>query len=425
VESTSGWDDLRKYLFIYLLILGCYVFFKDLLPDWDEPYYMEFADAIKKFLPHFDLAGIFGLYHTPKFSGITALPLYHIVLASIGLLTNAYQVLRLANVFCLLILVPVFAKIHMLLYGREDFFKQLSFVFFPIAFTHAFLIYTDYPALFFVVLALYFELEKIHWLSALTLIAGFCVRQSVAPWIVFVPLIGRAVSAPSISLREALRTFDISQLKKRWLHLAALAGIAAFVIVNHGFSMGDKEAQGTGKFSIGNILVFYLFAFFFFLPGAIANIKEHARALIKSEAAVMALLAVFALFMLLYGPPVHPYNEWLTHRGTQFFVRNNIVHWTMDNLWLRVLGFACATIGFLEINRPLRKDIARILTVASIVAVAPFNVTDVRYAMVPFAFYVILRDEKNPTVAKVQTVWLFVVSLAWFWAVRKELCTPF
>ncbi len=424
-KSEYGWGELKYTLFIYSLILVCYLFFKDLLLDWDEPYYQDFVNAIKKYLPHFDLPGIFALYRTQKFSGITSLPLYHIVLAGIAQFTDTYQVWRLAGVACLLILVLVFSKIQLRLYGQEDFFKQLSFVFFPIAFTHAFLLYTDYPALFLVILAFYFEVEKKHWLSALTLAAGFCTRQSVAPWLILVPMIGQAVSVRSISAMEVLATFTGPELKKRWLHIAAMAGIIAFVMLNHGVSMGDKQAQGTGKFSLGNIFIFYLFAFFFFLPGAIANIKTHTRELVKDHTTVMILLGAFACFMFLYGPGLHFYNTWLTHRDTQFFVRNNIVYWTMHNIWWRVLAFACAVIGFLELNRPVRKDLAWILTAASIICVAPFNVTDVRYAMVPFAFYVILRNEENPRLARVQAVWLCVISFTWFWAVRRELCTPF
>ncbi len=422
--ATSERRQLIRYSFIYLIVVVCYLFYKTRSPDWDELYYMDFIYAIKKLILQHKFASILGLYHTAKFSGITSLPGYYVLVAILALLFPSDQSMRLVNVTFLFVLVVVFSKIQESLFGKDDFLKQLSFVFFPVTFTLSLLIYTDYAALFFVMISFYFELQRRYPLAALSLVLGFLVRQSIAPWIVLIPLICHSVQEPSSSTRGMLSILSASELKKRWLHLLSLLAFLAFVMINGGVAMGDKAAQATGKFSIGNIFVFYLFSCIFFLPGAIANIRKHVRGLLNSATAILALLAVFILFLFLYKPPVHSYNIWLQHRGT-FFIRNNIVHWTMNNTSLKVAAFLCAVIGFLELNRTLRKDVASILTVAAAISLAPFNVIDIRYGVIPFAFYVILRNEQDAKLWKIQTIWLLLISMTWLWGVRMELFTPF
>jgi len=423
------------YGLIYSMVAACYFFYRDRLPDWDEPYHLEFIEAIRNLIAHGQFTSIMALYHGEKFSGLAMLPGYHIVAAIVSMWFPTYQALRLVNLSFLMILVVVVARIQKQIFQRDDFLKLVCFAFFPVTFTHALLIYTDYATLFCVTIAFYCEIKKQHFLSGLALLAGFFTRQSIVTWLVFLPLLAYCAQEQMQpeSWQQTARAFFSpqglkAQLKRYWFHVVLFGGFVVFLIVNHGIAVGDKDAQPTGAFSIGNIFIFCLFSFIFFLPGAIWNFRQHLRTLLRNDMAIAAVLLAFTAFMFLFPGPestLHIYNTWLAHRDTQYFIRNNVVHWVVTNLALRIVAFLFAVIGFLEIHRTLSTKTAAVMTVATWMSLAPLAVMDVRYAMIPFGLYVILRNELNENLYKLQALWLFIISLSWLWGVKMEIFTPF
>ncbi len=428
--ATVSWTQNRAFrealwqASLAVILLAFYLFYSTRPLDGDEHTYENFTNAIRDLIKNNNLLSLFDLYASDKFSNVTSLPGYFLLVGYAKVLFPASQTFRLINVIFLFFSGIVFDRCRRKIYTDTDPYQKWGFIFFPVSFTLAYLIFTDFPALFLVLSAFFLELKGLCLLSTLVLVAAFFVRQSIAPWILLIPLL--VEFAPGRSLPAAAWTdIILKHLRRRWHTIVLLCGIAAFVILNNGFAMGDRNFHETGKFSIWNIINFYFFAGVFFLPSILAHLKAHIDNLSKfGWISAACLLAVLGIYYYGTKGPLHPYNGWLEHAGG-FFIRNLVLRYQADSIIFTVISIVLITFGAMEINRGLSWRMKAVLTAGVIASLAPFNVIDIRYAIIPFMFYMLFRREEDTRIQVVQVSWLILISVTWFVGTKYYLWTQF
>ena len=388
--SASLFQRLRNYawpLLFAALILLSYFFYRERIPDWDEPYYMDLIVAINNLIQKGQLHTLFSLYQTPKFSGITSLPLYFTVLGYFRELTNAYSYYRLVNVILLFFCTMVFLRCRKKISPKKPELDALGFLFFPVTFTLSFLLYNDYTALSAVLFAFLLEIEGNILASALVLFIGFFIRQSIAPWFVLVPVFGTLLNPDeNIGIWPAVR-----MILKRPATLFLIFCVLVFIYLNHGFSMGDKISQASGKFSVGNLFNFYFFCGLFFLPSIFRHAKIHFENFRLRPLSSVFIVGLTACALYIHvNAPLHAYNGWLDHKGT-VFIRNWVVHLQKESLVFQAISFFLVLLGALEINLNLNRKTIFWLTLGVVLSIAPFNVIDIRYGIIPMTFYLLFK----------------------------------
>ncbi len=416
--------SLRLYgwpLIFAVATLATGAFYWNRTPDWDEPYYMDLIVAIRNLIEAGQLHQIFAIYLTPKFSGITSLPLYFIILGYLKLLSDFVPVFRAPNVILMFCSTLIFVRCRKKINPLHPELNGLGFLLFPVTLTLSLLIYNDYTALFMVLCAYWLETKGRSLTSAAVLFIGFFIRQSIAPWFVLVPIFA-TLSRPDESLGIVPA---IHMTLRRPATLFLIFCVCVFVFLNHGFSMGDKVAQASGHFSIGNLINFYFFSGLFFLPSFLAHAKSHSLPMMRSPIlSAWGLVTVASALVIHVNADLHPYNTWLDHKGT-VFIRNWVVHLQREELAFQILSFFCVCFGLLELNYQLPRKLVFWLSLGVVVSLAPFKVIDIRYSIIPMTFYLLFRRSEVGKLEVIQISWQIMLSLTWLAGVKFYLWTPF
>lgn len=268
---------------------------------------------------------------------------------------------------------------------RASTFATMSALTFPTIFPFIYLVYTDIPALTFIVAAIWAHLSHRNHLAAWLIAIAFLMRQDAIIWLV--PLF--LLSCVPILRELDWKRPDIAILRRLLNENASyiFVGIlfVVFLIVNGGVAVGDKSAHPSSYIGLGNFYYFLMASAVLFAPLLIGRIS-HVRSLLyrRWHIIIPALFFGWFLFVSTYATN-HPYN------GDPRFLHNLPVLFLRTGAEAFFLGYlisAYAVLAFLTV-RPIPY---RYLVFAgtAVLAMLPHWMLEPRYSMAAFLFVPIL-----------------------------------
>jgi len=379
---------LLIFTIVLMLGAGLYAFIADPALHADEKY-------------HFPQIQIFCNGNLQMLPTIATLPGYHLVSAAIISVFDGcpQQAARAVSFFAGAASIIVAFLIARKLHGeREGLLKMAQFAAFPLLFPLFFLIYTDALSVLFMLTSFYFMLERKPSLSGIAAILGVLVRQGNIFWLIFILLYGY-LNEKSEGKKSLARYAG-----EKWVFIAGIAMLAllAPLIVSSQFAASEREMHPLGYAGLGNIFFLLAIFFFLFLPANIRSILEAINNHDYCKKITLALLlAIFAAYMLTFSN-THPYNH------NMFFLHNQILAAMTSSALAKALAFLPIALSLLAISRArLSIPNGKWFYVIAALSLIPAWMIEQRYAIVPLAFFIVLRKPESER-SELLTLALFI-----------------
>jgi alpha-1,2-glucosyltransferase len=319
--------------------------------------------------------------------------------------------LRFHSFLAALAAILVFFGIERRFEGADAGVKTWQFAFLPTLYPFFFLIYTDLPSLFFILVAFYFVLKGNWPLTAFFGTASVLIRQTNVVWLAFFLVL---LYAGKYGGRLNPKDFLEFVLESRafW---AVFFLFGVFMMVNRGVALGDREKHPV-SLHVGNVY-FILFSFFFiFLPLCLSRVKEVMRLLLRKE--ILALLALFFLVYWFGFTADHPYNR--PELGC--YLRNRVLRIAASNVWMRLLFFGIASYSLLCLMTvKLKENRCYLLYPATLLFLLPAWLIEPRYALIPLTLFLAMRERQKVRVECAGVIYSIIFSLLLFQRVQHKL----
>ncbi len=348
---------------------------------------------------------------------LTNIPGYHwlvtVVLWPFG--TQSLGAARLVTALFTAVAVVLVHRIRRQLHPADAQRTAALFLFLPVTFAYGFLVYTDIPALAFLLAALLATLRERHVVSALLLVASMAMRQNNVLWVVFLavlaawPLLCEAV----VMLRRGRlppRAWWAALLARIWPYLAAFGGFCAYWASNGSIAYSTAQSAYSHpdfRPDVGNP-IFLLVAAALLLPfQVIAGWRRAfgigaARGWGRAVALAIAVLLAYAVFFRVQ----HPSNLFTGN------VRNQLLLAVAEGGWLG-WGFgllAALAAGGLLFSPPVMRR-AGLWLPFSIFFVGASWMIETRYILVPLTLLLLFRRPQADWQERVTLAAWIVLSL--------------
>lgn len=351
---------------------------------------------------HFDRIQALRGGHEPAIPA-SSLHTYHAVLAAISSAVGAESIgdTRLLSLLLGLLCVPAGFGIVRKLDPQGASLAAAQLFFLPILLPFFFLLYTDSLGLLCVLLAVLLAWDGCVWGAALASIAGVLIRQTHVVCMLFAFLLpyvrthGWRVEMAAV----------IGHLRRGWLFLLGFAGFAAFVIVNKGVAIGDREYHPAFTLHAGNILFALFVVCVVFLPLHAANLPRIARLLRERPWWLLAVAGGVCFF--LFGANFdHPYNDW------DHCLRNKVLNRVEDSALYRAVFAAGVVLALLSLAvTELRDRSFTLLYPIAVLSLAPAWLVDPRYTIPALALFALFRARQSWALEWAILGWCALLSL--------------
>lgn len=357
-------------------------------------------------------------FHTPQIWGfyngdftiakeLTMLPAYHAAIAGLLKAAGFFSVdfARFIHMLLSLWALPVFYGVCRTLSQQQADTRTLLFLSCPVILPFFSLIYTDLPSLVLVLLMVYFSLRSVHWLAAAIGLLAIATRQTNLIWLCYCATLVIADQwqqkgwAGFKEVKTGLWPLFLKLLPYGLVVFAA----GVFFLLNKGVAVGDAH-QHTISLNLSNLYFFLLISFVFLLPYNLANIGAIAELFRRQPKLWFVLGGGFILFMATYSAN-HQYNSF----GLSFYLRNVILHYTINYPALKLLTFVPVAWMFLSfavfLRQSDRKLALGLLYLFGCLSFIPLPLIEQRYYMVAFVLFLALKPNHS---AKLDMVTLFL-----------------
>jgi alpha-1,2-glucosyltransferase len=204
----------------------------------------------------------------------------------------------------------------------------VQFTFLPILFPQFFLVYTDVPAMLFVLLMMLAAVKRrYHAAGALGFISCL-MRQNDLIWMAF-------VLSWSYLRDNGWNWIPVRQFVARyWTFIATAMAMLVFIAANGGqIALGDAKAHPLGSLHLSNVFFLLFVAFFLFVP-LWAGYRSELTDRLRSRWTWLGLVVLFPVFWLGFVNS-HPYNQ----DGGDFYLRNALLIYFTSTAALKLLFF--------------------------------------------------------------------------------------
>lgn len=337
--------------------------------------------------------------------GLTMIPGYHVIIAAVMWLTGGAEFSARAGTFVLsLATVFTFYALARSLDNGSAGTRLLQFTFLPILFPQFFLLYTDVPAMLFVLLMLLAAVKRRYALAGLFGLISCLMRQNDIIWVAF-------VLSWSYVRDNGWRLIPVGQIVARfWAFFATGLAFVAFVVLNHGqIALGDATAHPLGPLHLDNVCFLLFVAFFLFLP-LWWGYRSEIRATLGNRWLYAALLALLPVFWFGFTNS-HPYNN----GGADFYLRNAILIYSAATPMHKLLFLLPVLLSIVFFTAaPLRERSWLMLYPFTVLALLPEWLVEQRYYLIPLALFVLVRKPVDTKTERVQTALSIVAATMLF-----------
>jgi alpha-1,2-glucosyltransferase len=345
---------------------------------------------------------------------LTTLPGYHYFMLGMAQLVDNVSLQTIRAINCLIGIgcITVYAMLLKQIYRKIPTDRLIQFSFFPIIFPYYFLVYTDVLSLFVVLLALLLALRERHFWAALMCALSITVRQVNIVWLLMIPLLAHGMVHGFALSRKNVPDW----LRSGWMYGLGVIAFAAFVYVNQGIAVGDKDQHPAFTFHFGNIYFFLATYFLFFLPSIVANIKPLTRALLKQRYAILLFAALFTLYMVGFQND-HPYNHIMEH----YFLRNYLLKLVFSTTLVKVIAFVPMAIAAFHMIATRTRRYEQLLIIAfTALALIPSWLVEQRYYIIPFALLLLFRKPERQRMEALYNVYYVGLSVTFIYGMQMD-----
>jgi alpha-1,2-glucosyltransferase len=343
---------------------------------------------------------------------LTTIPGYHVIFAffaSMFSLASIPSIRFLCLIFSMLSVVTFFLLARTI-HKDSSVIRTLHYCFFPILFPFFFLIYTDVFSLWLILISLYALVQQRYYIAGIIGTLSLLVRQNNVVWVLFLCMFNY--------LEGYGYRLNIEMLK-RWIgkcsfFLIGLMMFGIFLILNKGVAIGAGMMHPSFSFHLGNIY-FMLFLFFFlFLPLNISNFPKISLLLKKNRRIIIWIVCTFLIYMFTFVVD-HPFNlQW-----ADYFLRNRVLLFFSSTVLLKILFFIPIVYSLLSIVvTKLQNKSLYLIYPVSFLYLIPSWLIEQRYYLIPFALFILFREEKSKLVEHLSLVMYLTASAVLFYGIR-------
>jgi alpha-1,2-glucosyltransferase len=370
---------------------------------------------------HFHLAQIQRLING-EFVMVPELPMppgYHLSVATPAALLGIDNLTGLRVISAMLGLSTLMlAWWHLYIHAASmPLLRTMQLLLCPLLWPFFFLLYTDLWSLAVILAGLLaFSAGRLGVAASIAVVA-LAFRQTNVFWALLLWLMALHQTGYWQHLTEVLRNRPqdwLGQLflatrhalSQTWLLLIPLVVFLIFVVVNQGVAIGDRVSHQVGGLFPSQIFFMLLVVWFVLLPVHVFRLKAIAGLCRAKPWIILILLAVFAIYMFSFQI-THHYNFGLP----EFHLRNRVLGWLNDSLAWRAMAFigmAWALLSIMTIR--LTHPAGYWLYPVTILALLPLELIEQRYYIVPFVFWMLLREPERSFAEWLTLAWFAVIS---------------
>lgn len=350
---------------------------------------------------------------------MNVIPGYHAVVALALWATGRTGLFsaRLVSTLISAVTVLVFYLLAWRVEGRSALVRTLQFAFFPIIFPFFSLVYMDVLALMLVLLGFYFVMRRRYALAGLAGILSVLARTNNISWLAFL-FVYSLYEEYGFDWQAPFRRGGFSRfLRLTWVFWIGFALFVVFLYLNQGIAIGDKSTQPLFKFEAGNI---YLLLFLFlplFLPFVLANLQRIGRLLWQRKWVLLALLLLFAGFLLTYHN-THPYNN----VRPDYYVRNALLMAADQSFAWKLALFIPAALSLLSLGvTRLQQRSFYWLYPFTLLSLVPFWLVEPRYYFVPFSLFILMQERRSPRLEWLASGYNLALALVMLYLTRGQV----
>ena len=355
---------------------------------------------------------------------LTNIPAYHTLIAipcallSLLVSADSLPAFRLFSLLISLSVLPLFYRLAVKQKDKKAKLKTLAAYLLPVSFPFFYLVYTDIPALLFVLLAWYFVVSKKYGWSGIAATISVAIRQNNIVWLFFM--------VAYIFFTKYLKNFSIKKffrfIQSIWSYILGTVAFGAFVFVNGGISLAKAEEWAHPSFRLyfGNTYLILFYFFILFLPLNIANFKK-ILIKVRKRWGLIVLLSLVGLygFYLRDFLNTHPYNQhtfathnWVLVYFTQTVVKKLIFYLTIVysiySLWVT----------------KLYKKMQYLIYPFTFLFLAPSWLIEPRYFIVPFTLFHLFRRPGSDKQERKLVLWQGVIAAIVFFGIATKRFFP-
>lgn len=299
--------------------------------------------------------------------------------------------------------------------------QSVQLLFSPLLWPVYWILYTDIPSLIPIILSLILVINQRYFLSALVCLISLCFRQHNIFWVLLMWLMALDQSGCWTRLLDAFKSSKQSIIEKlleltntcfrsTGVFLIPMICFMAFIYINNGIALGDRQAQ-----QFGGIYPLQIFSCLFvlglvLLPLHLTNLPK-IFVLLKRHYWVIILLGVLFVIYMKTFKIVHLHNF-----PSDYFLRNWLLYFLDGHFRYKILAFGLVALTLLSLLvTPFRNQSGYWLYPVSILALAPVSLIEQRYYIVPFTLFMLFRIPKDRTTETILLVWFVALSAAITW----------
>lgn len=299
--------------------------------------------------------------------------------------------------------------------------RSVQLLFSPLLWPVYWILYTDIPSLITIILSLILLVNQRYFLSALVCLISLCFRQHNVFWVLLMWLMALDQSGCWTRLIAAFKggTQSIVQklleaanqcLRSTGMYVIPMLFFLAFIYLNNGIALGDRQAQ-----QFGGIYPLQIFSCLFvlglvLLPLHLSNLPRIFTLLKKHYWLIIVLGVLFVIYMKTFRI-AHLHNF-----PSDYFLRNWLLYFLDGHFRYKIVAFGLIALTLMSLLvTPFRSRAGYWLYPVSILALAPVSLIEQRYYIVPFVLFMLLRVPKDKATEIILLTWFIALSALITW----------
>ena len=355
---------------------------------------------------HFDQIMRFARGETGINPLIYMIPFYHLTLSLIGGIFSNYsiQFMRIFSFLLSILTIPVFYLAAYSINKNSALLKTLQFSFLPIVFPFFFLLYTDVPSLFSVLLVLLLSLRKKYLIAGIASILAILIRQNNILWVIFVNTVIYLDKFGFMIKGEYLKKHIIKSLT----FIVSILIFIIFIFFNRGFGVRGGAWPLFSLIPLGNIYLFLFCLFLLTIPLQLVYLPGIITTLRKKKYLLLLIILYLPLYLMTFKI-THPWNR------DPFFIRNTILLFFTSGLGTKLIFYLIIIYSlFSFLITKFERNYWRVLYLFSFIFLWFTWLIEPRYFIVTMTLFILVRKHENRYIESVIAGLFAVLSITLF-----------
>ena len=343
---------------------------------------------------------------------LSMIPGYHWTVVGLAQLfrIEKFSDIRVISFMLNLITIPVFYFAAKQIQKESAVIKTLQYSFFPILFPYFSLIYTDIFSILFILITLYAIFAKRYQMAGIVISTSIFARQNNIFWLIFFLLF---IFAKEFGYRlsgKLLRRF----LQMTYTFIPGLILIAAFLYLNKGMTVGDRQLMYLNITNQSNIFIIGVLGLFLFIPLVFSYRYKMAQLIWRYKKYSFLLIGAFFIFQKLFTN-THPYNQ------TPYFLHNALAIYSTQDLGRKLAFFILLALSLIWLSVvELKERAGYLLYPMTFLFLLPIWFMEWRYYMIPYVIFLLLRKVREDRTEYALSIYFILLSFYLYQGVLRE-----